>query len=104
MLSTIPDLSIGRAYTAMEAAAILGLSKSTFNEKVRQGHIKPIFQGGERRFSGYMLARLLGWPLSDDPRDYMPRRVSPAEAAFAADRMDFPPHFANGPRPFGTDY
>ena len=70
----VPELSIGRAYTATEAAAILGLGKSSFNERVREGMIKPIFPGGERRYSGYLLARLLDWPLSDEPRDYMPSR------------------------------
>lgn len=72
MPSDVPELTIGRAYTAVEAAAILGMSKSAFNERVREGRIRPIFENGERRFSGYVLARLLGWPLTDDPRDYMP--------------------------------
>ena len=67
----IPALEIGRAYTAAEAAAMLGLGKSSFNERVREGRIKPVFSEGERRFSGYVLARLLGWPLTDDPRDYV---------------------------------
>lgn len=77
-----PALSIGRGYTAEEAAAILGISTRTLNERVREGHIKPIFHAGERRYSGYALAQLLGWPLTDDPRDYMP--VSDA------DREDMP--------------
>ena len=72
MPSDIPELSIGRASTASEAAAILGMGKSMFNERVREGRIRPIFENGERRFSGYVLARLLGWPLTDHPRDYMP--------------------------------
>ncbi len=67
-----PALSIGRGYTAEEAAAILGISTRTLNERVREGYIKPIFHAGERRYSGYALARLLGWPLTDDPRDYLP--------------------------------
>lgn len=118
---TVPDLSIGRAYTASDAAAILGMSKSTFNERVREGRIRPVFDDGERRFSGYMLAKLLGWPLTDDPRDYMPggppmrgparvlaervrtRRPRP-EDVYRADAMDFPPNFENGPAPFGEDY
>lgn len=74
----VPDLSIGRAYKAEEAAAILRIALSTFNDRVREGRIKPVFDVGERRYSGYVLARLLGWPLSDDPRDYLPGRdVSP---------------------------
>ena len=67
-----PALDIGRAYTAAEAAAILRLGTSSFNERVREGCLKPIFPKGERRYSGYALARVLGWPLSDDPRDYLP--------------------------------
>ena len=67
-----PVLSIGRGYTAEEAAAILGISTRTLNERVREGYIKPIFHAGERRYSCYALARLLGWPLTDDPRDYLP--------------------------------
>ena len=67
-----PALSIGRGYTAEEAAAILGISTRTLNERVKQGYIKPIFHAGERRYSGYALAQILGWPLTDDPRDYMP--------------------------------
>lgn len=68
----MPVLNIGRGYTAEEAAAILGISTRTLNERVREGYIKPIFYAGERRYSGYALARLLGWPLTDDPRDYLP--------------------------------
>ncbi len=71
-MQDIPELSIGRGYTAEEAAAILGISTRTLNERVREGHINPIFHAGERRYSGYALAQLLGWPLTDDPRDYMP--------------------------------
>ena len=71
-MQDMPVLSIGRGYTAEEAAAILGISTRTLNERVREGYIKPIFHAGERRYSGYSLARLLGWPLSDDPRDYLP--------------------------------
>ena len=67
-----PALSIERAYRADEAAAILGISTRTLNDRVRQGYIQPIFQAGERRYSGFAIARLLGWPLTDDPRDYMP--------------------------------
>ena len=69
-----PILDIGRAYSAKDAAAIFGVTESTFNERVREGLIKPILESGDRRYSGYMLARLLGWPLSDNPQDYMPQR------------------------------
>ena len=52
----------------------LGIAASVLNERVRQGLITPIFPTGDRRYSGYALAKLLGWPLSDDPRDYLPEQ------------------------------
>ena len=67
-----PTLDIGRAYSASETAAILGITTYVLNERVREGRIKPIFETGDRRYSGYVLAQLLGWPLSDNPRDYLP--------------------------------
>ena len=67
-----PSLDIGRAYSAGEAAAILGITTYVLNERVREGRLKPVFDSGDRRYSGYVLAQLLGWPLSDDPRDYLP--------------------------------
>ena len=70
--SDAPTLSIGRAYSASESARILGLSESAFNARVRRKEILPVTLSGDRRFSGYSLAQLLGWPLSDDPRDYAP--------------------------------
>ena len=74
-----PLLDIGRAYSAADAAAILGIHPSVLNERYREGLIKPVFESGDRRYSGYVLAKLLGWPLSEDPRDYMPRK-DPVEA------------------------
>ena len=75
-----PKLDIGRAYSAKDAAAILGVAASVLNERVRQGLIAPVFSVGDRTYSGYTLAKLLGWPLSDNPQDYMPGRepVKPA--------------------------
>ena len=67
-----PSLDIGRAYSAGEAAAILGITTYVLNERVREGRLKPVFDSGDRRYSGYVLAQLLGWPLRDDPRDYLP--------------------------------
>ena len=67
-----PPLDIGRAYSAGEAAAILGITTYVLNERVREGRLKPVFDGGDRRYSGYVLAQLLGWPLSDNPLDYIP--------------------------------
>ena len=69
-----PKLDIGRAYSANDTAAILGIAPSVLNERVRQGLITPIFPTGDRRYSGYALAKLLGWSLSDDPRDYLPEQ------------------------------
>ena len=68
-----PVLRLDRTYSAAEAAQIIGIKVSAFNEKVRRGCISPIPVPGARRFSGFTLAQLLGWPLTDDPRDYMPR-------------------------------
>lgn len=67
-----PKLDIGRAYSARDTAAILGIAPSVLNERVRQGLMAPVFPTGDRIYSGYAIAKLLGWPLSDDPRDYMP--------------------------------
>ena len=84
-------LDIGRAYDANETAVFLGISVYVLNERVREGKIKPMFDTGDRRYSGYMIARLLEWPLSDDPRDYLPgksnsRRVSHRRAREEARR------------------
>ncbi len=66
-----PILRVDRAYTAAEAAQIMGLNVSSFNERVREGWIKPIPIPGIRRFSGYTLTQILGWPaMPYDPRDY----------------------------------
>ena len=61
-----PTLDVGRAYNATDAAAILGITPYVLNERVREGLIKPIFETGDRRYSGYVLAQLLGWPLKDN--------------------------------------
>ena len=66
------SLSIGRAYTAAEAATFLNMDVRTFNKRVSEGMIKPIWPLGERRFSGFLIAKLLGWPLTDDVKDYLP--------------------------------
>ena len=73
-VASAPLLEIGRAYSAADAAAILGIHPSVLNERVREGLIVPIFPTGDRRYSGYALAKLLGWPLSEDPKDYMFRQ------------------------------
>ena len=80
-----PTLDIGRAYSAGEAAAILGITTYVLNERVREGLLKPVFENGDRRYSGYALAQLLGWPLGDNPHDYLPGRGrSPVKTAPAS--------------------
>ena len=69
-----PTLDIGRAYNAKEAAAILGITPYVLNERVRKGSIKPMFETGDRRYSGYALAQLLGWPVADKVRLEMPSK------------------------------
>ena len=71
-LSSVRVLDISRAYSARDAAFFLGITVSSLNDRVREGVLTPIFPTGDRRYSGYDLARLLHWPLSDDPLDYMP--------------------------------
>ena len=72
------SLDIGRAYNATDAAALLGITPYVLNERVRESWLKPVFETGDRRYSGYALAQLLGWPLSSDPRDYLPAGSSVA--------------------------
>ena len=69
-----PTLDIGRAYSASETAAILDVTVEALDEWVREGLIEPVFPDGEPSYSGFVLAKLLGWPLSEDSRDYMPGR------------------------------
>ena len=64
-----PTLDIGRTYNASDAAPILDITPYVLNERVREGWVKPVFETGDRRYSGYVLAQLLGWPLSDNHRD-----------------------------------
>ena len=71
-----PTLDIGRAYNAGEAAAILGITTYVLNERVREGWVKPLFETGDRRYSGYALAQLLGWPLDDNLRLELPAAPS----------------------------
>ena len=63
-----PTLDIGRAYNAKGAAAILRITPYVLNERVREGSVKPMFETGDRRYSGYVLAQLLGSPLADKVR------------------------------------
>ena len=66
-------LDIGRAYSGRDAAKLLGITEGTLNERVKEGELTPIFRTGDRRYSGYDLAKLLRWPLTDNPADYMPQ-------------------------------
>ena len=80
-----PTLDIGRAYGANDAAAILGITTYVLNERVKEGWIKPLFETGDRRYSGYALALLLGWPLKDNLLQYLPA-AAPSVRAGAASR------------------
>ena len=71
-----PTLDIGRAYSATDAAGILGITTYVLNERVKEGWIKPLFETGDRRYSGYALAQLLGWPLKDNLRQELPAAPS----------------------------
>ena len=44
------------------------------DEWAQGGFIEPVCLAGEPQYSGFAIARLLGWPLSDDPRDYLPEQ------------------------------
>ena len=69
-----PTLDIYRFYSASETAAIFGATVEALDEWVCEGFIQPVFLDGEPRYSGFAIAKLLGWPLSDDPRDYLPEQ------------------------------
>ena len=71
-----PSLDIGRAYSATAAAEILGITTYVLNERVKEGWIKPLFETGDRRYSGYALAQLFGWPLKDNLRQELPAAPS----------------------------
>ena len=67
-------LNIFRFYSAGETAEIFAATEEALDEWVRGGFIKPVFLYGEPQYSGFAIARLLGWPLSDDPRVYLPEQ------------------------------
>ena len=70
------ELSIGRAYSATDAADLLDMDIRTFNRRVSEGMLEPLWSLGSRRFSGFDIARLLHWPLSDDAKDYVPVKMA----------------------------
>ena len=82
-----PTLDIGRAYNATDAAAILGITPYVLNERGREGWIKPIFETGDRRYSGYVLAQLLGWPLKDNLLSDLPALVPVSTGAATSPRQ-----------------
>ena len=49
-------LDIGRAYSAEDTAHFLGVTVFVLNQRVREGQIKPVFDTGDRRYSGYVIA------------------------------------------------
>ena len=78
-------LRIDRSYNDKETARFLGITVFVLNLRYREGHIAPIFPVGDRRYSGYMIARLLGWPLSDNHQDYVPWESEVTEGEFIED-------------------
>ena len=48
------------------------MTVEALEERVCEGCIEPVFLEGELRYSGFAIARILGWPLSDDPLDFLP--------------------------------
>ena len=76
-----PILRLDRAYSASDTAEIFGMSTRMLDERVKRGWISPIrpVSPRYRRYSGFAIAKRLGWPLTDDPRDYIPR-PKPASA------------------------
>ena len=68
-----PSLTnIYRFYSAGETADKFAATVEALDERVREGFIQPLFLNGEVMFSGFAIAKLLGWPLSDDPLDFLP--------------------------------
>ena len=67
-----PSLTnIYRFYSAGETADKFAATVEALDERVREGCIEPVFLEGESRYSGFVIAQILGWPLSDDPLDYL---------------------------------
>ena len=69
-----PTLDIYRFYSVSETAAIFSATVEALDGWVCSGFICPVFLDGEPMFSGFAIAKLLGWPMSDDPRDYLPEQ------------------------------
>ena len=80
-------LMIDRAYSTRETAELLSMDIRTFNRRVAEGMIMPLWPRGQRRFSGYTIARLLGWSLSDDVKDYLPSGAAGMGSPGAMDEM-----------------
>ena len=55
-------LDIYRFYSASETAEIFAATVEALDEWVRGGFICPVFLYGEPMFSGFAIAKLLGWP------------------------------------------
>ena len=67
-------LNIFRFYSAGETAEIFAATVEDLDEWAQGGFIEPVCLAGEPQYSGFAIARLLGWPLSDDPRGYLPEQ------------------------------
>ena len=70
VVSTTLDLH--RFYSSHETATRFSVTVEALDKWVREGYIQPVCLDGEFQYSGFAIARLLGWPLSDDPLDYLP--------------------------------
>lgn len=68
------NLDLYRFYPAQETAERIGATVEALDEWVRQGFLKPVILDGEPEFSGFAIARILGWPVSDDPGVYLPEQ------------------------------
>ena len=71
-MPTQTELSIGRAYSAVETSELLSMDVSAFNKRVSEGMIKHVRPTGERRYSGFLTAKLLGRPLFENVEEYQP--------------------------------
>ena len=68
-------LDIFRFYSAVETAERFDATLEALSEWVREGFIQPVFLEGESRYSGLVIVKLLGWPVSDDPRVYLAEQI-----------------------------
>jgi len=56
----MPDLPQRMMYTVVEAAALLGISKSTAHELISRGELEAVRLGGRRLISPKVLETMIG--------------------------------------------